>query len=355
MSVDWRMMLISAGVLAMLCPAGEAVGQDASKQLVIVSWGGSYQAAQRKAFFEPFEKETGIRIVEGTGPQLERSRAEVQSGRPSFDMTATNQAFYSIGVGQNLWEPIDYKYFRDEDLKALSEDVRLKFGVGSIYYAEGMAISTAAFPDGKKQPGSWVDFWDTQAFPGKRTLPYCDVATFPLPEAALLADGVAIENLYPIDIPRAVRKVRALADHVVWWKDVNQPGQYLASGEVVMALAPSGRIQQLIDKAAPIKIVWNQQRHTFDPWYVLRGASGKDNAMKFIAFASRPENQAEMARLSGNAPTNSKALDLLAPELARVMPTWPENFKKGFRKGEKWWVEHRAAWVEACTAGLLSK
>ena len=110
-----------------------------------------------------------------------------------------------------------------------------------------------------------------------------------------------------------------------------------------------------IDKGAPVEIIWNQARHTFDPWYVLKGAANRANAMKFIAFAMRPENQAEMAKLSGNAPTNPKALDLLPPALARTMPTWPDNFKLGFEKGERWWIEQRPKWIEACTAGLLSR
>lgn len=35
-----------------------------SKEVVITSFGGTFQEAQRKAFFEPFEKATGIKIRE---------------------------------------------------------------------------------------------------------------------------------------------------------------------------------------------------------------------------------------------------------------------------------------------------
>ncbi len=39
--------------------------------LVITSWGGSYQDAQRKAYYKPFEKEFGIKIIEDS-PAAER-------------------------------------------------------------------------------------------------------------------------------------------------------------------------------------------------------------------------------------------------------------------------------------------
>ncbi len=332
-------------------------GSPSSKALAIVSWGGSYQAAQRKAFFQPFEKATGIHVIEGVGPQIERTRAEVESGHPDFDLASTNQAFNLIGIDQNLWLPIDYKYFDPKDLAAMPVRFRQKYGVGTIIYDEGLAISTKAFPATRAQPNSWADAWDVSKFPGKRAFPWCDVATYPLPESALLADGVPPQNVYevlsaPGGIERAIRKLKELAPNIIWWHDVNQAGQMLTSGDAVMSMAPSNRIQTLIDDGAPLKIVWNQNRYTFDVWYVLRGAPDADNAMRFIAFASRPEQQAEMARLGGYGPTNPRAMGLLDPSVARTLPTYPDHLKVAFQKNENWWRANREKWVEACSSAL---
>src|SRR5262245_34421692 len=73
---------------------------QSKEEVALVSWGGSYQDAQRKAYFEPFMKATGIRVIDGVGPQIERSRAEVTSGHPSYDIAVTNQTFNLIGVEQ---------------------------------------------------------------------------------------------------------------------------------------------------------------------------------------------------------------------------------------------------------------
>src|SRR5688572_27980425 len=92
-------LILAVGVAGLAAPTQPGAAQPAASQpstdkLVIVSWGGSYQEAQRKAFFEPFQTSSGIQVVEDTGPQIDRSRAEVQSGRPSYDLTVTNQPFY---------------------------------------------------------------------------------------------------------------------------------------------------------------------------------------------------------------------------------------------------------------------
>ncbi len=224
-------------------------------------------------------------------------------------------------------------------------------GVGTIYYAEAIAINEEAFPGEK--PDSWADFWDLEKFPGKRSLPWCDVATYPLPEAALLADGVALEDLYPIDIERAAAKLKELSEDTIWWKKANQPGQLLSTGEVTMAMAPSGRIQKLVDEGAPLAIVWNEGRYTFDVWYVLKGAANADNAMRFIAAASTPEAQARMARALGYGPTNPRALELLDEATLKKLPNHPNNAKSMFLKNEEWWIENRSKWIEACTEALL--
>jgi putative spermidine/putrescine transport system substrate-binding protein len=350
-----RRTWLALGLMATAAVAAPVAAQQAApktSELVVVTWGGTLQQQQREAQFAPFAKATGLRVREDTGPQIERSRAEVQSGKPSYDTTATNLAFYLIGTKQNLWAPIDYSKFDKDDLAAMPADVRLSHGVGAYIYAHGMAFSTKAYPAGQKQPNSWADFWDVKTFPGKRTLADCGSATRPVPEAALLADGVPMDKLYPIDIPRAVRKLKELLPHVIWWKNPNQPGQLLASGEVTMAMAPTGRIQTLIDEKAPLKIIWNEGQWTFDIWYVLKGAPNQDNAMSFLAYVMRPDVQAHFAKVSAMAPTNPRANALIDAATARTLPTHPENFKNMYKKDEAWWEDNRDKWTEACLAAV---
>ncbi len=68
--------------------------------------------------------------------------------------------------------------------------------------------SKKAFPNGG--PQSWTDFFDTAKFPGPRSLPDTGDREWWVPLAALLADGVAPDKAFPMDIDRAYKKLDAL-------------------------------------------------------------------------------------------------------------------------------------------------
>ena len=67
---------------------GGAIGRPraAKNEIVFVGFGGTYQEGQTKAMFEPFEKETGIKIVQTTGVDIAKLRAQVQSKNVEWDL-----------------------------------------------------------------------------------------------------------------------------------------------------------------------------------------------------------------------------------------------------------------------------
>ena len=58
-------------------------------ELTIVSWGGAYQEAQRKALFEPVAKALGIEIAEDTYGGISDVRLKVKSGAVNWDIVDT--------------------------------------------------------------------------------------------------------------------------------------------------------------------------------------------------------------------------------------------------------------------------
>ena len=66
-------------------------------------------------------------------------------------------------------------------------------------------------------------------------------------------------------------------------------------------------------------------------------------AMKFLDIVGRAEYQALFARLMYYAPQNPKALDLLEPEIARLMPTYPDNEKVAHMVNFEWWADNLPA------------
>src|SRR5690606_373819 len=114
-------------------------------------------------------------------------------------------------------------------------DAKDDYAIGWSYFS-----SVMAWRSDTKAPTTWADFWNVKDFPGKRTLP--DVPSMVLP-VALLADGVPMDKLFPLDIDRAFRSLEKIRDHVsVWWTAGSQPPQLLQDKEVSYAMTYSGRV-----------------------------------------------------------------------------------------------------------------
>jgi spermidine/putrescine-binding protein len=105
-----------------------------------------------------------------------------------------------------------------------------------------LGYSKEAFPDGK-QPKSWVEFWDVAKFPGARMLEDMAAGT-PNLEFALIADGVPMDKVYPIDIDRAFKLLSRIKPHIKkFWDTGALSAQMLADKEIVLGSIWNGRLQ----------------------------------------------------------------------------------------------------------------
>ena len=248
-------------------------------------------------------------------------------------------------------EKIDRASFKRTNLADIGpvED----YYVGENTYATVMGYGTGAFPS--RHPTNWAEFWDVKAFPGGRMLEDM-AAEFPNLEFALLADGVPMDKLYPIDIARAFKKLREIRPNITkWWDSGAVSAQMLAGKQVVLGSLWSGRILPLIDDNAPVAIEWNQSSRQLQTLCILKGAPNLENARQYIDFAMQPKPQAEVARLSGYGPVNKKAFDFIDAKMATRLPTSPEHLKISFATNARWWVEHRDEIATKWQAFLLGE
>src|ERR1043165_1310400 len=71
---------------AALCLAGAAQSAQA-RDLTVVSWGGNYQDAQKKIYFEPFAKKTGKPVLdESWDGGIGVIAAKIKAGVPNWDV-----------------------------------------------------------------------------------------------------------------------------------------------------------------------------------------------------------------------------------------------------------------------------
>jgi len=200
-------------------------------------------------------------------------------------------------------------------------------------------------------PNSWADVWDVKKFPGRRALRNHPIATL---EAALMADGVAPDKLYPLDVDRAFAKLDKIKKHIsAWWTGGAQTTQMLQSGEVDMVPTWNGRAQTIIDAGGPVAIEWNQGLYSIEGWAIPKGNPKAALGKKFIQFCANAERQAVYTKTLAYGPTNPNAYKFITAERAKYLPTAPDLVKKMALANEEWWAKHKDKVIERFNAWLL--
>jgi len=322
--------------------------KEESKELVVVDWGGNYTNVRKKATYEPFEKKYGVKITIVSPTDYGKLKAMVNSGNVEWDVVNVDSDFAIRGGKEGLLEKLDFNTIKTDGFdKQFVND----YGIASETFDVALSYNTNTFT-GDNHPKTWVDFWDTKKFPGQRSMQKYPEGTL---EAALLADGVKPENLYPLDVDRAFKSLDKIKGDVkVWWSTGAEAPQLLANGEISSAAAWSGRVVAAKKQGSPEEVEYNQALVYGDSWVVPKGAKHKDLAMKFINFASEAEQQAEFSRNVDYAPTNSKALPLLTEEIKKRIGISSDN--KASNKiyaNTEWWADNYNAVNERFEKWLL--
>ena len=324
------LLQVAAGAAAgLVAPAiiGSARAQG-TKELVFVGFGGAYQEGQTKALFEPFEKETGIKIVQTTGVEIAKLKAQVEAKNVEWDIISLPDRLRAPAVKEGLLEKLDYSRFSTADL---IKDTVTDYCCGAVTLAMQLCYNPQSFPAGKT-PVGWLDYWNTSGFPGRRAM-YANPA-YTL-EFALIAAGLPKDKLYPLDVEKALKSLDTFKKDAVWWTQFPQVEQMLISQEAVMSPWTRGVTAQLAGK--PINVSYDGAAISYEGWVIPKGSKNFDNAMKFIAFATQPKPQAELVKYISFGPTNNEALPMLDPKVAALLPSHPDNYKKGFLFSGEWW------------------
>jgi putative spermidine/putrescine transport system substrate-binding protein len=312
-------------VLSLAPNSAFTAAQAGRDHLVVQTWGGKLAEAQQKAFFEPFAKETGIKVigveagssVGGKLAAMQRSK-NIEWDIITGDYESYTAKFYNMG----FLEEVDYKVV--DNTADLVPGSAKKWGVAQ--YLEGVCLvyNTKAFPEGKA-PKSYKDFFDVSNFPGPRAMHNWGGPADNL-SIALMADGLTPDQCMPIDFERAFKMMDKVKPHIkVWYTSGAQLVQALLDEEVVMAISTDGRAKSAISMGAPIKIVWNQSFYYLAYNAVVKGSPMKDAAMRFLNFCNRPEQQAIFTQVIGYTGANPKAVSYLPAELQKAQSTHPDN------------------------------
>ena len=340
LSILRRRLLQSAGgiVLAQGVPAAFAQ----TKQIVVADPGGPYTVAYRRAFYDPFEKATGIKVINVAreAQPVAQLKAMVQTKNYLWDVTTlTLSADIPYLESQKLLEPIGLKA---SDFPGVMPEAVTENWLGVDIYATILAYRTDKIKEAG--PKSWADFWDVKKFPGRRSLRRSPIDTL---EQALLADGVPLNKLYPLDLDRAFKSLDRIKAHIdVWWTSGAQAMQLIQNGDVDMIGTWSGRAQTAIDNGAPVKIVWNQGLYSIEGWGIPRGTPRAEMAKQFVRFCADAKRQSEFTKDLAYGPTNLAAFEFIDAKRASLLPSAPDNIRSMVLPSPQWWAANRQAVTE---------
>jgi putative spermidine/putrescine transport system substrate-binding protein len=315
---------------------GSGGGGGGNKRVVVADWGGAIQDAEKKHLYDPFTKETGIEVVISGPPGNAKIKAQVDSGNVEWDLVA-GAAGDVIALGEDYFEPLPQRLLEIDGI-----DKKYVHSHALAYYVFSTNIGWNTDMLGSRRLENWADFWDTSAFPGKRTLAGIEGGNDPNLEFALLADGVPLDQLYPLDIDRAFKSLAKIKPSVAqWWASGSQPGQMLVGKQVSAAAIWIGRIMTLRDEKAPIDYTFNQGAIIPASWIVPKGAPNKEAAFQLAEYSVQPEVQARLWGSYVEGPTNSKSIALMDEAWAKQLPTHPDNAKLQYVRDEAWWGQNR--------------
>lgn len=331
-----RFGVTAACVALTLGAAPSAFAQK--KEVVMQDPGGGYGDALRRLMYDPFTKATGITVKTvqeaRSGPRI---KAQVAAGKTEWDLVfifdqETKQ------LGDCCLSKIDYKKLSpsaQKTVESMSPDAVRDNGVALQVIGVVMAWNDKKYPAAK--PQSWADFWDVKKFPGKRCLPGWSRFVY---EAALMADGVPIDKLYPIDADRALKKIAEIKPHVTkWWQTSAQAPQLLLDGEADMCMAYVGRISDLMlnEPDSGMNLTWNQGFTYYDFFSIPKNNPNPDAALQLLSWRLDANNA---ARLAEAYPVPVPSPLVYEAGNAKFKKNWannPDNMKVSVRWSADYW------------------
>lgn len=303
----------------------------AAQSITVTCWGGSYEKGIREHFADPFTKATGIEVILVNNADLTKMKVQVESKNVQWDVFDSVGPQITAGAKMGLWEDIDRSIVDTSDLVAPGGTTY----VGTYLFAGGMAWDPKRFPDGK-HPGNFKEFWDAQRFPGRRGLRTRISETL---EMALVADGVAPDKLYPLDIERGFKALDRVKPLVKKWIETTpETITLLTANEIDFSYTYLSRVLPAQKAGSSVQMSMLQTINSLEYLAVPKYTKNKEAAMRYLAFCLRPDRQAAFGSTNNFSPNSRKGAALLPGDSAKSMPDMgnPNNIILN----DAWWADN---------------
>ncbi|MCC2690872.1 MAG: bacterial extracellular solute-binding protein [Rhizobiaceae bacterium] len=329
-----RRSVLKAGIAgaASLSMPVPSFAQD--RKVVVALWAGASADAMKTIYGEAFAG-TGITLdYDESGPEAAKVRSMVEAGQVSWDVADLSVADSTLLGKAGLARAIDYNIVPKD---SVIPGFAYEFAVASYLFSSIISFDRKAL--GGKAPAGWADFWDVEKFPGKRAMYKHIEGTL---EAALLADGVPLDQIYPIDEERAFAKLKEILPHAIFWNSGSESQQLMRDGETVMGNLWSTRATQLaLEDKERFGLEFNGGLLLPASWGVMAKNPGGDAVFEAIAKMLDAEVQAKVFAATNLSPSNPAAEKFIPAEMVPFNPTSAENVAKQVPVDVQWYIDNQ--------------
>lgn len=328
-----KLKFILAGVASLA-----AMSAGHAQELTIAGFGGKVQEDLSATLWAPAAEKNGFTLRQESHDGTAGVRVQVQSGNPGWDMVHLGADQCAVGQKEGLFEPLDYNVISTDGIPDAAHG---DAWIGINSYSVVLAYRTDKMGD--NPPKNWADFWNVEDFPGRRAL-----GSYPqeMMEIALMADGVAKSDLYPLNVDRSLEALRRIQPNIdVWWTSGAQSAQLIADGEVDMLAIWGSRVTGVIENGAPVAFTYQDGILGNGCLAILKGSDNVEAAQQFIADVVSPELQARIpAMMPYYGPTNQNAFKHadVPEDVLAASNTAPDNAAKQVVIDVTWWADNAA-------------
>lgn len=318
--------------------------------------GGELQKGFDAAFAGAFAEASGVK-VNYSSPQTDfaRIKAMHEADAMEYDLLELGgQGDVTFLSREGLLEKLDLK---ELGIDGLPKEYVSDYGVAYGPSGSTLIWNTSIWPEDGKHPTSVLDLFNTKDFPGKRCILGGAPYTNGILEYALMADGVPADQVYPIDMERALKKLDTIRDDLVFWNSGAESIQFVLDGQCDLGTTWSGRpaLRKRQDPDAPIAMTWKDAMVGGGWFSIPAGAKNPKAAAAMIKLAMKPESQAKLCNIIAYCLPLPGVKELIDAQMRPWVPIDDNIAQTALVENGDFYAEHLPALTERWNAWRLEK
>ena len=271
-------------------PAPPAKG---SGEVIVNAYPSEYEDLFNKYIKEPFERETGIKVICDCNGSAAEDYAKIKAsgGAPGWDVDAVTAQEAIQGAKEGLL--LELTEQNVPNIKYFYPDMRKLVGPYGVPY-EIQYMSLMYHKDKvKPAPDSWQVMWDPKVKGHALTFQFANILGVYHMLMAAKINGGSFENVEP-----GFQALEKLKDNLLDWpQQSTQAVVHMERGEVWVMPYWDGRAHYYVDQGLPYDFVIPKEGSIplVNSLIIPKGAKNRENAFRFVDFWLSKEIQRSWA------------------------------------------------------------